>query len=193
MSFLCIKFHFHPASRYCVFFAKPNANYQCTSRFFAIISVCTFIASEKNQHHSLMLAKQKITVIFLQISREPNFDLEASDIFGIGKPMNRRFQRYTVRTEVLSTFHARVEYISVLKIHSLTPFKPMVANPPRKTSPSSWGTWTHIKYTHPSTDPTHHPKRHPDPISHFTDVVVQLNSVWVKFEGKGHSSKFAHT
>jgi len=32
------------------------------------------------------------------------------------KPMKRRFQRYLVRTEILSTFHVRVEYISVRKI-----------------------------------------------------------------------------
>ena len=29
---------------------------------------------------------------------------------------------------------------------------------------------TSIEYTHPSTDPTHHPKRHPDRISRFATV-----------------------
>ena len=32
--------------------------------------------------------------------------------------MNRRFQRYIVRTEILSSFHARVEYICVKICHS---------------------------------------------------------------------------
>jgi len=27
-----------------------------------------------------------------------------------------------------------------------------------------------IKYAHPSTDPAHHPKRHPDPMSRFATV-----------------------
>jgi len=29
---------------------------------------------------------------------------------------------------------------------------------------------TSIEYTHPSTDPTHHPKQHPDPISCFATL-----------------------
>jgi len=40
----------------------------------------------------------------------PYFDLEPDYI--IRKPMKHRFQRHTVRTEIFSTFHARVEYIS---------------------------------------------------------------------------------
>ena len=41
----------------------------------------------------------------------PHFDLEPDYI--IRKPRKGRFQRYIVRTEIFSTFHARVEYISV--------------------------------------------------------------------------------
>jgi len=52
-----------------------------------------------------------MAVKFLQISHKPNFDREP-DCF-IGKPMNRRFQRYIVGMEILSIFYARVEYVSV--------------------------------------------------------------------------------
>jgi len=56
-----------------------------------------------------------------------------------GKPMKRRFQRYIVCMEILSTFHARVEYISVRE--KATPFKPMRAKNPRYR-PSHSDTWT---------------------------------------------------
>jgi len=46
MSFLCIKFHFHPAS-HCVFLAMLNANYQCISRFWLKILVCILTAREQ--------------------------------------------------------------------------------------------------------------------------------------------------
>ena len=46
----------------------------------------------------------------------PHFDLEPDYI--VRKPMKHRFQRYIVRTEVFSTFHARVEYISVKTVIS---------------------------------------------------------------------------
>jgi len=36
-----------------------------------------------------------------------------------------------------------------------------------KTAPSPSMITTKIQYTHSSTDPSHHPKRHPDPISRF--------------------------
>jgi len=53
-------------------------------------------------------------LLFLQVFRKPNFDLEP-DYF-VGKPLNIRFHLYIVSTEILSTFRARVEYISVFKI-----------------------------------------------------------------------------
>ena len=43
---------------------------------------------------------------------------------------------YCTCTEILSTFHARVEYISLLKIHSRTPFKQM-GRKPAKSFPLS--------------------------------------------------------
>jgi len=48
-------------------------------------------------------------------------DLELDCIFG--KPMKRRFQRCIVRTENLSTSHARIEYISV-KNHAIETIGP---------------------------------------------------------------------
>jgi len=41
---------------------------------------------------------------------------------------------------------------------------------PPKIAPSLLTISTRFKYTHPSTGPTHHPKRHPDPISRFATV-----------------------
>jgi len=52
-------------------------------------------------------------LFFPQISHKPNIDLELDYIFR--KPMKRSFQRYTVCMEIMSTFHAQVEYISVKK------------------------------------------------------------------------------
>jgi len=48
---------------------------------------------------------------FCKFLVKPNIDLELDCI--IRKPMKRRFQRYIVRTKILSTSHARVEYIAV--------------------------------------------------------------------------------
>ena len=42
------------------------------------------------------------------------------------------------------------------------------ANP--QTAPSAWGTWTPIFYTHAVTNSTHHPKRHPHPITRFATI-----------------------
>jgi len=46
----------------------------------------------------------------------PHFDFEPDYI--VRKPRQRRFQQYIVRTEIFSTFHARVEYISVKTVIS---------------------------------------------------------------------------
>jgi len=50
---------------------------------------------------------------FFQLLSNPSIDLELEYIFG--KPMKCRFQRCIVCTQILSTFHARVAYISVTK------------------------------------------------------------------------------
>ena len=49
-------------------------------------------------------------VTFLYISPQPPLHLEPDYI--VRKPMKHWFQRYIVRMEIFSTFHARVEYIS---------------------------------------------------------------------------------
>jgi len=48
---------------------------------------------------------------FCKFLVKSNIDLELNCIFG--KPIKCRFQRFIVRVEILSSFHARVEYISV--------------------------------------------------------------------------------
>jgi len=57
-----------------------------------------------------------ITVTFFYISPQPHFDLEPDYISR--KPIKRRFQRYMVLTEIISTFHAWVKYISQQSAHS---------------------------------------------------------------------------
>ena len=52
-------------------------------------------------------------ITFCKLPTNPNIDLELDCIFK--NPMKRRFQRYIVLTEILLTFYARVEYISVTK------------------------------------------------------------------------------
>jgi len=45
----------------------------------------------------------------------------------------------------IKTYHARVKYISLLRMNSKTPSKLMEENSPQKlskTSPSPWGIWT---------------------------------------------------
>ena len=63
------------------------------------------IYSMTTQRYNLALRNslpkhQKWCYIFYYIVRKP-------------KPMKHRFQRYIVRMEIFSTFHARVEYILV--------------------------------------------------------------------------------
>jgi len=56
-------------------------------------------------------AKTSETVLHLcTFFPKPHFDLESDYV--VRKPMKHRFQRYIVRTEILSTSQARVEYIS---------------------------------------------------------------------------------
>jgi len=48
---------------------------------------------------------------FCTFLHNPHFDFEPDYV--IRKPQKQGFQRYIVRTEIFSSFHARVEYISV--------------------------------------------------------------------------------
>ena len=94
-------------------------------------------------------------------------DIELNCIFG--KPMKRRFQRCIVHTEKLSTFHARVEYISV-KNYAIETIAPVMANN-TKIYPFPWGTWTSMNAW---ADPTHHPKPLLHPFTHFNFPLVTM-------------------
>jgi len=80
-------------------------------------------------------------VEFSHISLKPHINLELECIFW--KPMNRWFQRYIVRTEILSTFHAWVKYISVKQIchskkHTHTHIHTTVLRPSWILSGTTW-------------------------------------------------------
>jgi len=64
----------------------------------------------------------------------------------------------------LSTFHARIEYISVTKIGHSTKAN---EKPPKPSIPLGVR-GLHLKHT--STDSIHHPKRHTDTISHVDTI-----------------------
>jgi len=103
----------------------------------------------------------------------PNFSLEPGYFFG--KQMNRHFQRYIVRMEILSTFHARVEYIFVKKIRRSNQWE----QPPQNLTFLLGHIDPHLIQLS-STDTTCHPKWHPDPISssaavHFPDTHTQTD------------------
>jgi len=65
---------------------------------------------------------------FCQLLSYSSIDLEFEYIFG--KPMKCRFQRCIVLTEILSNFHARVEYISVTK-YAIETVEPMGQTTPK--------------------------------------------------------------
>jgi len=79
------------------------------------------------------------------ISLQPHFDLEPDYI--IRKGIRHRIQRYTVRTEILSTFHTRVECISERHYTYWNQCMPRCRKMPKtmpEADPSPWGTWTSI-------------------------------------------------
>jgi len=103
-----------------------------------------------------------------------NIDRELYCIFG--KTMKRRFQRYLVRTEILSTFHVWIECISVRKIrhyaHSNQWWRKCRKIP--ETAPSLGEREPDpVQYAHPSTDPTHHAKRQLDWFTHYHTTMQQ--------------------
>ena len=85
-----------------------------------IVTKISLVACEENPSETVLS--------FLYIYTQPHFDIEPDYI--IKKPMKRRFQWYIVRTEIFSTFHARVgvEYHT-----SFHPFKPMAVSAHRQT------------------------------------------------------------
>jgi len=70
---------------------------------------------------NLRLAGWRV-LIFCKFLTNLNINLVVDCI--LGKPLKLRFQRYIVRTEILSTFHVRVKYNSVQNT-PFCPFKPM--------------------------------------------------------------------
>jgi len=88
---------------------------------------------------------------FCKFLVNPKFDLETNCIFR--KPTNIRFQWYIVYSEILWTFHARVEYIFVLKIQHSNQWG---RNPPPWKHPVSIrGCGPHV--IHPSFNWPHSP------------------------------------
>jgi len=69
-----------------------------------ILHVAAAATVQRNGHCVLYLLH------FCTFLINPHFDLEPDYI--VRKPIKRRFQRYLVRTEIVSTFHTGVEYIS---------------------------------------------------------------------------------
>ena len=80
----------------------------------------------------------------------------------------RRFQRCVVRTEMLSNFHARVEYIAVTK-YVIETIGPKGANDPQNPPFPSRHADLHLIHECLD-DPTHHPKRHLDLFRRFATV-----------------------
>jgi len=80
----------------------------------------TIMTSSLHARHAVVCAENPLETVlhFCTFLLNPHLDLEPDYI--VRKPMKRRFQRYIVRMETFSTFHARVEYNT-----SFYPFKPM--------------------------------------------------------------------
>ena len=103
---------------------------------------------------------------FCQLLSNSSVDLEFECI--CGKPMKRRFQRCIVRTEILATFHPRVEYISVTKYT----IEIMGANDPQNPPFSLRHVYPHLIHECLG-DPTHCTKRQLDLFTHFCTTTQQ--------------------
>ena len=118
---------------------------------------------------------------FCQLLSNPSSDLELEYLFG--KPMKRRFQRCTACTEI-STFHARVEYISVTKYAIETigliwgDKRPQ--NPPLPLEARG----PHLIHECLG-DPIHHPKRQLDRYTHF-HTTTQQRPRWLQWDAQIH-------
>jgi len=87
--------------------------------------------------------------------------------------MKRRFQRYIVHTEILSTFHARVEYISVTK-YVIETIGPMGANHPKIHHPLE-ARGPHLIHECLG-DSTHHAKQELDRFTQFRTTTYATNA-----------------
>jgi len=109
----------------------------------------------------------------------PHCDLEPD--FIIRKQMKHRFQRYIVHMEMFSIFHTRFKYISRQTIRHSAHSNEKGANAvkcqkPCQKQPLPLETrrphLIHQCWAHP----THHPKRHLDPISRFATIHSQTDT-----------------
>jgi len=108
-------------------------------------------------------------VTFLPTSLKHSIDLELEYI--VRKSMKHRFQWYIVHTEILSTSHARVEYISgqTIRHSAYSNERGRKCRKIPETAPSPWGTWTHLIHQCLG-DPTYHAKWQLDRFTHFTEL-----------------------
>jgi len=97
-----------------------------------ILPTCLHLRSANFDLHFTPYSRTSILcasiVTFLPIALKSIINVKFEYIFK--KPMKCRFQRYTVCMEILSTFHARVEYICVTK-YAIETTGPLRANNPQ--------------------------------------------------------------
>jgi len=103
------KFHLRLANRYCVFLFVPTTDVVIVKLITSpcVTAVAASICCDKAKTSAMLLH-------FCTFLLKPNIDLELDYIHR--KPMNCRFQQYILHTEILTTFHARVKFISVKQI-----------------------------------------------------------------------------
>jgi len=125
-------------------------------------------------HGRIAMLRMFCCVFALEFLFNPQFDLEPDYI--IRKPLFSQFQRYIVRREILSTFHTRVDNRSIC--HFCIVFTPNCPFP----FDDHHQNLIH-PYGHTEPDPTHHRKRHPDPITR-----VATAHMWGPTDGTSESS-----
>jgi len=121
---------------------------------------------------------------FCKLPTNPNINFELNCI--LKKHMKRRFQWYLVRTEILSTFHTRVEYISITKYAIES--NGSVGQNTLETTPSPCSTWTPIKYTNAWADSTHLPIWQLDRFTHFCTTTQQCPH-WLQWDAPNSPRK----
>jgi len=85
------------------------------------------------RHHCMECCGKSILRDFFTFLLKPHFDLEPDCI--VRKPIKRRFQQYLVHTEILSTFHTRVKYISR---RTIPPIQMSVTDTHTQTDRQKW-------------------------------------------------------
>jgi len=115
---------------------------------------------------------------FCQLLSKLSIDLELEYIFG--KPMKCTFQWYIVYTEILSTFHTQVEYISVTKYAIET-----IGSKGGQTTPKNPPLPLEARGPHLIHeclgDPTHHPKWQLNRCMHFC-TTMQQSPHWLQWD-----------